>query len=211
MDWLILITEIVGTVAFAASGAMTGIRKEMDLLGVVILGIITAVGGGILRDVMLGVTPPAAFVSTRHLLLALVTAVIVFLCWGRMPRPGVGFERLLFWMDTVGLAVFTVLGLEKAIAVRPGAQVVLLLFVSMLTGTGGGVLRDVLAGDRPYIFMKHIYATASLLGAAVYLLLYAWCPAELTVLAAMAVVIVTRCLSSHYRWNLPKAHGSDPE
>ena len=204
MNWLIVLTELVGTAAFAASGAMTGIRKRMDLLGVILLAEVTAVGGGILRDAMLGVAPPAAFSSPRDLLVALAAAVAMFCGWGLyVSHPRRLFDGVMFWMDTLGLAAFTVLGLQAAVAARQ-EQPVLMVFVAVLTGCGGGVLRDVLAGDRPYIFMKHIYATASLAGALVCLAVRQ-AGQEAGALSGMAVVILIRCLSSRFRWNLPHA------
>ena len=155
---ILFVLEILGTVAFAISGACVAIEKKMDIFGVAILGLTTAVGGGIVRDVLLGVIPPAAFQHPVYSLLALLTSVIVFL---PKVRGLAGKEKnlLLFLIDTIGLAIFTVVG------VQAGMQYdnrYLAIFVGVITGVGGGVMRDVFAGNRPYIFIKHFYSTCIL-------------------------------------------------
>ena len=167
METFILILELVGTMAFSASGAMTGIRKNMDIFGVCILGLTTAVGGGVIRDVILGNTPPATFRNPIYAAVALAAALVLFLSRVRrlLMHNTVLFDRAMFWMDTAGLGIFTVVGIRTAYAHVPQATVFLLVFVGVVTGVGGGVLRDMMAGDTPYIFVKHVYASASLAGA----------------------------------------------
>lgn len=208
MSTFLHILEMIGTVAFAVSGAMTGIRKRLDLFGVMILGVVTAVGGGILRDVMIGVTPPGCFRDPVYLVVGAITALLFFLPFLRRPlmRRQKQFDRMLFAMDSLGLAVFTVTGVLAGLEKNPNANVILLATVGVLTATGGGVLRDVLAGDTPLIFVKHIYAAASLTGALLYVALYALkVPGQLSGILAAAAVFVIRCFAAHYRWNLPKA------
>lgn len=207
METFILILELAGTMAFAASGAMTGLKKGMDLFGVCILGLTTAVGGGVIRDVILGNTPPATFLSPIYAIVALVTSLVLFL-----PR----IRRLLMWdqrlydlsmlvLDSLGLGIFTVVGIRIAWRSMAEPTLFLLVFVGVVTGVGGGVLRDVMAGDTPYIFVKHIYACASLAGA--LLCAGLWRPAGevAAILAGAGAVVLIRFLSAHYRWNLPRA------
>ena len=207
MDQLILILELVGTLAFAASGAMTALKKNMDLFGVCILGLTTAVGGGVIRDVILGATPPATFQSPIYAVVAVATSAVLF--WPRLRRlfmwdPAL-YDLAMLVMDSAGLGIFTVMGIRIAYEQvdRPGWF--LLVFVGVVTGVGGGVLRDVLAGDTPYIFVKHIYACVSLAGALVCTAL--WHPAgELpAMLAGAGTVLAIRFLSAHFHWNLPHA------
>lgn len=208
MDLFILALELVGTMAFAASGAMTGLRKNMDIFGVCILGLTTAVGGGVIRDVILGNTPPATFQDPVYAAVALATSLVLFL--PRVRRLLMWDQRLfdlcLFLMDTAGLAIFTVMGIRIACAHASRPTLFLLVFVGVVTGVGGGVLRDMMAGDTPYIFVKHVYACASLAGALACGLL--WRPAgEMTaMLLGAGIVVLIRALSAHYRWNLPRAH-----
>ena len=207
METFILILELAGTMAFAASGAITALKKGMDLFGVCILGLTTAVGGGVIRDVILGNTPPATFLKPIYASVALVTSLVLFL-----PR----IRHLLMWdqrlydlsmliLDSLGLGIFTVVGIRIAWRSTAEPTLFLLVFVGVVTGVGGGVLRDVMAGDTPYIFVKHIYACASLAGALVCTVL--WRPAGevAAILAGAGVVVLIRFLSAHYRWNLPRA------
>ena len=208
MDLLILVVELIGTVAFSASGAMSGIRKNMDVFGVCILGLTTAVGGGVIRDVILGNTPPATFRNPIYAAVALIAALILF--FSRVRRVlmynAALFDKFMFWMDTAGLAIFTVVAIRTAYACVPQATVFLLAFVGVITGVGGGVLRDIMAGDTPYIFLKHVYASASLAGALVCALLWKYLGEMPSMLLGGGLVILIRGLSAHYRWNLPRAH-----
>ena len=205
MDVLFSIFELLGTVAFAVSGAMEGVRHRMDLFGVTLLGLVTAIGGGVLRDLVIGQIPPKVFRDSRCAVLAILVALAVFiilkLTQERKPRALAHLrDRLYFLSDTIGLAAFTVLGIESA---GPGRNTGLLLFVGMITGVGGGVLRDILAGSVPSILRKHIYAVASLAGALADVLLMHILPAEIAMLAGFGLVVLIRLAAAHYKWNLP--------
>ncbi|SFP06049.1 Uncharacterized membrane protein YeiH [Oscillibacter sp. PC13] len=207
MDRFILILELAGTMAFSASGAMTGLKKDMDVFGVCILGLTTAVGGGVIRDLILGNTPPATFQNPIYAAVALLTALVLFLPQVRhlLMHDQALYDLSMLILDSVGLGVFTVMGIRIAYAHVNRPTLFLLVFVGVLTGVGGGVLRDIMAGNTPYIFVKHVYASASLAGALLCTVL--WQPAgELSaMLAGMGTVILIRGLSAHFRWNLPKA------
>ena len=203
---LVFVLELIGTAAFAVSGAIVGIKKRMDLFGVIVLGVCTAVGGGIVRDLILGITPPAAFQSPGYALTAITVSALVFL-------PPV--RRLLHWreklydtalliFDAIGLGIFTVIGVQTAYIATGELNAFLAIFVGVVTGCGGGVLRDMFAGTPPYIFVKHFYATASIIGAVVCLLL--WNIGQMpAMLIGAAVTLTLRLLAAHYRWSLPKA------
>ena len=208
MDIFFLIIELLGTLAFAASGAMTAMRKNMDIFGVCILGLTTAVGGGVIRDLILGSTPPATFLNPIYATVALATALILFLPRLRrfFRRNPTLFDRCLFLMDTAGLGLFTVMGIRVAYTHTPQPTLFLLVFLGVITGVGGGVLRDIMAGDTPYIFVKHVYACASLAGALLCALLWQALGEIAAMLVGAGVVVVIRILSAHFRWNLPRAH-----
>ena len=193
MNIFIIILELIGTVAFSASGAMVGIKKHMDIFGVMILGLVTAVGGGVIRDLTLGITPPATFRDPIYAAAALITAASVFL-----PQVQRLLERHQRTYDLTML-------LMDSIAQSSSHGIFLLIFVGVITGVGGGVLRDVMAGNMPYVFVKHIYACASLAGALLCTLLWKGSAAWAMSLGA-GLVILIRCLSAHFRWSLPKAH-----
>lgn len=208
MERFIFFLEILGTMAFSLSGAMTAIRKNMDIFGVIILGITTAVGGGMLRDIVLGSHPPRVFSSPVYVAVATAVAVLTFLPALRhwMAKNQLLFDQLLRIMDALGLGIFTVVGVQVGFETGYEIGFFLLIFLGTITGVGGGVIRDMMAGDRPYIFIKHVYASASLAGAALCSLL--WQPAGR--LAAMMVglvaVVTIRMLAAHFRWSLPRAN-----
>jgi len=205
--------ECLGIVAFAISGAMIAIRKGMDLFGVNILGLSTAVGGGCLRDIVLGVTPPLMLRDPTFALIAVATSTLFFAVlyfYRRQPSPRTRnlYRLVLLYTDAVGLGVFTVSGVDAAIRAYPGGSVFMLLFVALLTGTGGGILRDVMAGEMPSVLVKHIYAVASLAGACVYLLIRDPLPVIPATLLSAAVTVAIRGLANHYRWNFPRIPGA---
>lgn len=170
-----LIAEIMGTVAFAISGAMLAIERKMDLFGIVFLGIVTAAGGGFIRDMTLGIVPPAMFSSPMVLPLAILSslAVCALVAWlykgADEELHGERFQWILNFTDAIGLGLFTVAGANTAIDSGYGDYHAFVIFLGMLTGVGGGMFRDVLAGIMPAVLRKHVYACASLVGAICYL------------------------------------------
>lgn len=208
MDHIFLFWELLGTVAFAASGAMTGLEKKMDLFGVCVLGLTTAVGGGIIRDLVLGCTPPMTFRDPSYAMVALATALVMFFSRVRryLKQNQRHYDLALFWMDTLGLGIFTVSGVRQAYSFVYRPSIFLLVFVGVITGVGGGLVRDIMAGNTPYIFVKHIYACASLVGALVCCILWPHTEQIFALLAGACTVFLIRVLARHYRWNLPYPH-----
>ena len=195
----VLAFELLGTAAFAVSGALKAVGKKMDVLGVMILGLTTAEGGGIIRDIVLGYTPPAAFRNPLYSLVALLVSLVIFLPPVRksIGRHKTAFNNIFTVVDAIGLGVFTVIGIQAAHSETNAHGVYLYLFVGVVTGVGGGVLRDIFAGEKPSIFVEHIYATASILGAALCIIL--WDPAgrAAAMLSGLALVIILRVLSEN--------------
>ena len=204
MALLLLLFELLGTVAFAASGALTGITKKMDLFGILVLAVIVAVGGGIIRDLVLGITPPAVFHDPGYAVLAAGTAAVLCIPAVRryLTRHRKRYDRALLLMDTVGLASFTVVGIQTAYGVSPSFSPFLLVFVGVVTGVGGGVLRDVLAGDMPGIFVRQFYASAAVIGAVVCVLLWTVSGSFAAMTFGMLVIILLRLAAEHYHWRL---------
>lgn len=207
MNAFIFILNFLGTLAFAASGAMIGLKKNMDLFGVCILGLTTATGGGVIRDLILGLTPPMAFQDPTSAVTALATSAVFFSRHVRrvLTRNQQRYDLLLFWMDTLGLGAFSVIGVELAFSQAERPTFFLLIFVGTLTGVGGGVLRDLLAQEVPYIFVKHVYACASLAGAMVCAGMWTHVDSVDAMLVGMGVVVLIRVLAAHFHWNLPRA------
>ena len=203
---LLLIFELIGTVAFAASGAMVGLSKKMDIFGIAALGTVTAVGGGVIRDLVLGNTPPATFQNPVYALTAIAVSIILFVPAVRrfLLKKQSAYDKTMLVMDSLGLGIFTAVGIETAF-LSGNTGIFLLVFVGMITGTGGGIIRDILAGNTPYILVKHFYATASLLGAAAFILLWNLFGQSFAFTGCIITVVVLRILAAKFRWSLPKA------
>ena len=212
MDYQSIITffmEMAGTVAFAASGAMVGVERNMDIFGVSVLGVVTAVGGGMIRDIVLGIIPPNVFINPVYALVATITSCLVFLVfyWKRQLLEGhmrLTYDRVMLVMDSIGLGIFTVVGVNTGIRSGYMDNVFLLVFLGTITGVGGGLMRDMMAGVPPYIFVKHIYACASIVGAVVCVYMNRFVGNVEAMVVACFVVILIRYLAAHYRWNLPR-------
>jgi len=212
MDYQSIITffmEMAGTVAFAASGAMVGVERNMDIFGVSVLGVVTAVGGGMIRDIVLGIIPPNVFTNPVYALVATITSCVVFLAfyWKRQLLEGhmrLTYDRVMLVMDSIGLGIFTVVGVNTGIRSGYMDNVFLLVFLGTITGVGGGLMRDMMAGVPPYIFVRHIYACASIVGAIACVWTYRLWGGVPAMVIGTIVVILIRYLAAHYRWNLPR-------
>lgn len=204
---LLLIFDLIGTIAFAISGALVGVGKRMDLFGTIVLAVCTATGGGVLRDLMVGNIPPYMFRNPLFVgIAALVALVVFFLLYLHTKMPKIlsmVYDKMLFWFDTLGLAAFTVDGVMVGIRRGYEDNAFLLVFLGFLTAVGGGTLRDVLAGRIPDIFLKHIYAVAAIAGG-MTMTLTRFLGARISMILGFGVVIALRCLAAHYRWNLPR-------
>lgn len=207
-DTIIFIMEIIGTIAFASSGALTAMKQNMDIFGINVLGIITAVGGGCMRDLLIDRTPPVMFIRPIYALVAMITCNLLFLIfyWNKKLLTNsfmFVYERLMLILDAIGLGIFTVVGVSVGMSSAYHSSLFLTVFLGVITGVGGGVLRDVLAAQKPYILVKHVYACASLLGALVCALLWFLGSIPAMFIGA-AVVIIIRLMAMKFRWNLPK-------
>lgn len=206
---LVFALEMIGTIAFAFSGCMVANSKKMDIFGVWVLGTVTAVGGGAVRDVLLGNVPPGMFRNGVYVAVATGTVIFwLFMAARRDVMTNLVFARLTKVMDisdSLGLGIFAVLGSQTAIRTGYGDNWFLVIFVGVLTGVGGGLLRDVMADMTPMIFCKRIYAIAAMAGSVVYLLLlrFSKIPEIGAIVAGTVTVFVIRTLASTYRWDLP--------
>ena len=205
---LLFLMELIGTIAFAASGVMVGIRKNMDLFGVCVLGTVTAVGGGTIRDIVLCQIPSALlepiYVETSVITALLIFGFLYFKADKNAARFHNSYDRVMQLMDAIGLGIFTAVGVMTGIKQGYTDNTFLLAFLGTVTGVGGGLLRDMMAGNPPYIFVKHIYACASIVGAIVCVYTYRWFGVVFSLIFGSAAVILMRYLAAHYRWNLPK-------
>ena len=209
-DFVFHICELVGTVAFAVAGAMVAIDKRVDLFGVLFLGMLTALGGGCLRDVLLGRFPPAMFSNYVYVTVSIVTALIVFiaarLLAERYRLNEAAIDQINNIFDALGLGVVAVVGVEVSVSAGYGSNGFLAVFMGMTTAIGGGVLRDLLLREIPFVLKKRIYAIAAICGALAYYI--GWrlsLPETVSVLAGVGVTFVLRLLATAFKWNLPKA------
>ncbi len=206
---ILSILDWIGTISFATSGSLVAIRHELDLFGVVTVGAVTAFGGGIMRDAMIGNVPPIIFSSPFVVMVAVIVSLIVFLIAylyrNKFNKWSETVDTVNIFFDALGLAAFSITGIEAACAASFADRALLVIFVGVITGVGGGVLRDVLVNEKPYILTKHIYAVVSVFGCCLYYLLSVC--AGYTVFATLLVVVLTvtiRLLAAKLRWKLPK-------
>lgn len=211
---VIYIINIIGTIAFALTGAMIAIRKGMDIFGVNIIAITTTVGGGVIRDIIIGRFPPEMFQNPLYAGIAVVTANIVFLFLyvrkKSIPKNWVNiYEKLVFLFDTLGLASFTVNGVNAAMDMTQ--NVFLIIFLGVITGVGGGLVRDIMANRRPYIFVKHIYASAALVGALTTAWMWKHIGKNMAMTMGFVLVVLIRVCAAYFKWNLPRIYEEDME
>lgn len=204
------LADAIGIITASVAGSMLAIDKKVDLFGVLLLGTISALGGGITRDVLLGTLPPVAFSSPFYIPLALGVSLLVFLLarFGRRfyQREETLIHRINNVFDAIGLGAFAVSGAAVAHAAGYGENTVLVAFVGMTTAVGGGLLRDVLLREIPFVLKKRIYAVAALVGALLYHYLVVWQAGEaVAAAAAILVVFVLRILATVFHWNFPRA------
>ena len=190
--------DILGTVAFAISGVLVAIHKKMDLFGILIIAFVTAVGGGTLRDLLIGNTPVGWMQDITFTYVILASAIFAILF-----RSKINYLRTsLFLFDTIGIGLYTLIGIEKGI--NAGLHPIICIALGTMTASFGGVIRDILCNEIPVIFRKEIYATACILGGITYFLL-SKSPIENNIVFIIAgvVVIVTRILAVKFKIALP--------
>lgn len=211
VNTIFFIIELIGVVAFAVSGAMKAIIKKLDILGVLVLAMFTALGGGLMRDIILGINPPNMFVNKEYYwfeLTDILVAVSIFVCVYIRAKKGkkisdVNSNFLLNVTDAVGVAVFCVFGTKIAIEQGFSDKSVLLVFVGVISGVGGGMLRDILAGEIPAILRKYVYALPAFCGVILYILLLKIIPDLLAVIISVSFITAFRTLAIIFKWNLP--------
>lgn len=208
MKWFFLL-EIIGTISFAVSGAMVAIKKKVDIFGVLFLGIITAFGGGLTRDVILSNTPPTMFRNTTYIIFATVASLLVYLTASFFKDKYIQNELLIDTInnifDAIGLGAFSVIGAQLTIQLYKDAGTLLIVIMGMITGIGGGILRDLLVREIPFVLKKRVYAIAAICGATIYYILIHFTSSWLAMIIGVFTTFSLRMLSTVFKWNLPKA------
>ena len=207
---IFLIGEWIGTAAFAVSGAMVAIDKKTDIFGVMLLAVFTALGGGTVRDIIIGHFPPRMFSNGQYVILALGCALTVFVIARIFKERYVAMEREIehinMFFDAIGLGVFAVSGASIGMEAGFGGNLLLIVSLGTITAIGGGMIRDVMLQEIPFVLQKHVYAVAAIVGAlAYYLLIRAGVSQTLSYAAGWMATFTLRMLAMHYKWNLPRA------
>jgi uncharacterized membrane protein YeiH len=205
MNTLVLALDLAGTFVFALSGAAAGAKRQLDLFGVLVLSFAAGNSGGIFRDVLIGAVPPAAISDWRYLAASLLAGLMTFFCFPTIRR----LRSPVLVFDGAGLALFCVSGAQKALALEINPLMAALL--GMLTGIGGGMVRDVLLSDVPVVLRSDVYAVAALAGAAIVVIGDALgLPSLAAAVAGAAVCFGLRLMAIRRGWHLPVARTSEP-
>lgn len=196
---ILFLLDIFGTVVFAITGSLVAKQKQLDLFGVVILALVTALGGGTLRDILLGHLPVFWISRPEIIIVCVVAALFTFSMSDKIPFP----RRTLLLSDAIGLATFSVIGAQNAIDSHPLIAVIM----GGITGTAGGMIRDLLSDEIPVILHRDIYATAAMLGAGVFILLHHMQVGDnMALFLGALVTLLIRLFAIRRRWNLPKTN-----
>lgn len=195
---LIYSLDLIGTFVFAISGALAASEKKFDIFGAGILALVTAVGGGTLRDIMIGSTPVGWMKDINYIIIIIVAVPVSYFFKKYIQK----LRKTMFLFDTIGIGLFTILGLQKTLGL--GLSPVIAIMMGTVSAVFGGVLRDVLSNEIPLIFRKEIYATACLIGGLIFILLQKWLDFEsLSLILAMLSIVCIRTFAVLKKWSLP--------
>jgi uncharacterized membrane protein YeiH len=201
---LLVVLDLIGTIVFALSGALVGVRRKLDLFGVLVLSFAAATAGGIARDILIGAVPPEAIRNWRYLAATFAAGIATFLWYPVINR----MRDAILVFDAAGLALFAVSGTEKALAY--GLHPMMAALLGMLTGIGGGMVRDILAAQIPVVLHSDVYALAALAGAAVVVIGHELhLPATWTTIAGALLCFLLRVMAVRRGWRIPVADLAD--
>ncbi|MBR1747687.1 MAG: trimeric intracellular cation channel family protein [Clostridia bacterium] len=208
------VLEIIGLVAFALSSVFVGIEYELDIFGIFFIALCTSLGGGIIRDVVLGIEPPLNFLHSEYVITVVVTvavSLIVFKILDKKLKKSTirVIKKIVDLVDAIGLGVFTVSGCQAAVNVGFGDNFILMLFVGLTTAVGGGIVRDLLAGRKPVVVRKEIYALASIVGTVVFYFIHDKMSSTGAMYLTAALIAIIRVIASLRRINLSYALRND--
>ncbi len=204
LDIFIYTIDYGGTFVFAISGALAGMKRQFDVFGVFILALVTAIGGGTLRDLLIGSTPVGWMLSPIYVYIVVGAVVFTYAFRAHLRK----LRRSMFLFDTIGIALYTILGLQKALSYELAPVISVMLGV--VSATFGGVIRDVLSGEVPLIFRTEIYASACLAGGIFFLLFDSWLGNVAGMTTAIIVVFLIRLFAVKYHWSLSFGHSETP-
>jgi uncharacterized membrane protein YeiH len=205
LSWFNII-EILGTIAFASSGTTRAIRKQYDLFGLFVLGFVTAIGGGTIRDIFIGNLPVEWLSDFTLTITIIITVILTYLFYRFMDK----LKWWVFFFDAIGLGLFTVLGIEKALDF--GLNPLICLLIGVITACFGGVIRDILSSEKPLLLREEIYAFASISGGIMYLILDQLTSInnEVNTIISVITIVMVRTLSIRYKWSLKVPFKTQP-
>lgn len=195
----ISVMEWIGTVAFAASGALVAIKKGLDYYGIGVLALVTAIGGGIIRDIMINRDLPSSLENPLYVIVSVIIAFLIIVFYEKVEK----ISELVNIADAIGLAAFVAVGSEVAVTQSKGTLFVVIT-LAVMTGTGGGILRDIFAKEIPVCFRKEVYASAALIGAIVYWISYLQLGLIWASYIAFGVTLLIRLAAIRRNWQLGK-------
>ena len=204
-----IILETIGVISFAVAGAVAAIDKEIDMFGVLFLSIVTCFGGGIIRDTLIGKFP-SFFTGYFYIVCSAITSIVIFIIAAVFKEKYINHkyivDRINNYFDAVGLGIFSVMGAKTCITSGCDSAIAI-ISLGMLTGVGGGMIRDLCLREIPFVFKKRIYALASIAGAATYYLLFTFTevPEYISMLVGIVLVFLIRMLATIFKLNIPKA------
>ena len=191
--------DILGTIAFAISGALAGIEKRLDFFGVFIIALVTSIGGGTLRDLLIGTTPVSWMLNLQTFYIVIISTIVAIIFRKRLNI----FRSSLFLFDTIGIGIFTIIGIERGLNAELSPIICILL--GTITACFGGVTRDILCNEIPVIFRKEIYATACLMGGVMFFILeFLHLNNDFIYIATAGTIILIRLLAVKYHWSFPQ-------
>ncbi len=197
---LLQFLDLLGTAAFAATGAFKAVEHKSDIVGIMILASITGVAGGVMRDVIFGRIPPVAIADPLYIAITIGMAVAIFFLYKSFKQ----FEGIVLKFDAIGLGVFTIIGASFAYSLY-GLNFLAMAFAGIVTAIGGGILRDVFVNEVPIVFVKELYASASFVGVVAFFgMLAAGVSVNVAAIPCVALVTGLRMLAMRYNWNLPR-------
>lgn len=201
-ELFIYVLDLFGTMAFAVTGAFKAIEKKFDIVGIIILATITGLAGGTIRDIIIGKVPPNSIADPAYIAITVATGIVIFLLFSRLKKHW----NLFLKFDAIGLGVFTIIGATFAYNIF-GLNFLAIAFAGIVTAIGGGILRDVFVQDTPIIFVKELYASASLIGVVVFYFILVL-DGSLYLATILGIIITTglRMVAMKFNWNLPRVH-----
>lgn len=207
---IIFIIEILAVITYGITGVMEAKKHHLDMFGVLVIGCITAVGGGLLRDIMIGIIPPLMFTTPIYVIVAFITSLIAFVLLYSHKTNNIHINKKVYdavfnSLDSFGLAIISTAGVMRAFEKYPNRSIFVCIFAGLITGIGGGLIRDIMLNEIPKILRKRVYAVASIFCSLLFYVLFVMlnCDIVSSTIICILFTLIIRFLAIKYEWNLP--------